>query len=85
MGDLNAVPSSNLIQELDRNYKHFSPDYSEPTWTTKPFSHEGFEVDSLSYRLDYIFGSDDIELVNSKIISTEYSDHLPIMATVELK
>tara|TARA_B100000745_G_scaffold204959_1_gene135405 strand:- start:843 stop:1571 length:729 start_codon:yes stop_codon:yes gene_type:complete len=85
MGDLNAVPSSNLIQELDKKYQNLSPDYSEPTWTTKPFSHEGFDVDSLSYRLDYIFGSNDIKLINSKIISTEYSDHLPILSEVEFE
>lgn len=84
MGDLNAVPSSNLIQELNKKYQNLSPNFSEPTWTTKPFSHEGFEVNSLSYRLDYIFGSGDMELVNSKIISTEYSDHLPIVSEIKL-
>lgn len=84
MGDLNAIPSSNLIQELDKKYKNLSPDYSEPTWTTKPFSHEGFEVNSLSYRLDYIFGSGDIKLISSEVIKTKYSDHLPIISEIKL-
>lgn len=83
-GDLNAVPTSNLIQSLSKDYKNLSPDFIEPTWTTKPFSHEGFEVDTLSYRLDYIFGSKEFDLVESKIIKTEFSDHLPILCEVEL-
>ena len=84
-GDLNAVPTSNLIENLSSDYKNLSPDFAEPTWTTKPFSHEGFEVDTLSYRLDYIFSSKDVDLIDSKIIQTEYSDHLPIISEVELR
>ena len=83
-GDLNAVPTSDLLQNLIQNYKNLSPDFSEPTWTTKPFSHEGFEVDMLSYRLDYIFGSKEVEFIESNIIKTEYSDHLPILSEVKL-
>ncbi len=82
-GDLNAVPTSNLIQTLHKSYKNFSPDFTESTWTTKPFSHEGFNVDTLSYRLDYLFGSKEIELSDTKIIQTEYSDHLPILSTIK--
>lgn len=84
-GDLNAVSTSDLVTKLHSKYINLSPDLSEPTWTTKPFSHEGFEVDTLSYRLDYIFGSNMIELINSKIISTKYSDHLPIITEVKVK
>ena len=82
-GDLNAVPTSNLIQNLSQSYKNLSPDFTEPTWTTKPFSHEGFEVDTLSYRLDYVFGSKDVELIDSKITQTDYSDHLPILTEIK--
>lgn len=83
-GDLNAVPTSNLIKNLDKNYKNLSPDFAEPTWTTKPFNHEGFEVDTLSYRLDYVFSSKEVDLIDSKIIQTDYSDHLPILTEIKL-
>lgn len=83
-GDLNAVPTSNLIQSLSQSYKNLSPDFTEPTWTTKPFSHEGFEVDTLTYRLDYVFSSKEVEQIGSRIIQTEYSDHLPILSDIKI-
>jgi endonuclease/exonuclease/phosphatase family metal-dependent hydrolase len=83
-GDLNAVPASDLVTELSGRYRNLSPDLTEPTWTTKPFSHEGFEVDTLSHRLDYVFSSREVNLIDSEIIQTEYSDHLPILCEVEL-
>jgi len=81
-GDFNTVSTSGLIKELARKHKNLSPDVTLPTWTTKPFDHEGFQVDSLKYRLDYSFGTNDIRLINTKILDTEYSDHLPIIAEV---
>ena len=84
-GDLNAVPTSDLVTKLRSTYTNLSPDLSVPTWTTKPFSHEGFEVDTLLYRLDYVFGSKKIGAVSSKIINTEYSDHLPIITEIEVR
>jgi len=84
VGDLNAIPTSDLVTELSDRYKNISPDLTEPTWTTKPFSHEGFEVGTLTYRLDYVFGSREVMLLDSKIIKTEYSDHLPILSEIKL-
>ena len=81
-GDLNAIPTSNLVTELNDKYRNLSPDLTEPTWTTKPFSHEGFVVDTLSYRLDYIFGPKEINLIGSTTINTKYSDHLPILTEI---
>lgn len=82
-GDFNAVPTSALVQELTKKYQNLSPDFALPTWTTKPFSHDGFEVGALSYRLDYIFGSREVTPISSHIMQTEYSDHLPVVARIE--
>lgn len=83
-GDLNATPSSDLVRELDTKYKNLSPNFTNPTWTTKPFRHQGFEVNELSYRLDYIFGSKQLELISNKVIDTKFSDHLSVLCEVKI-
>lgn len=81
-GDLNTPEDSLLIKKLERLFKHAGPDYSEKTWTTKDFGYNGFKVNSLDYRLDYVFATRDIKVVDAKIIQTKYSDHLPILAEI---
>jgi endonuclease/exonuclease/phosphatase family metal-dependent hydrolase len=83
-GDLNAEPESPTIQKISQALKHVGSDMHEPTWTTKPFSYEGFEADELKYRLDYVFATPDMRVVSSKILKTEYSDHLPVRAEIQL-
>lgn len=83
-GDFNATPDSNLIQELDNILVHAGPDYSEPTWTTKPFEMHDFKADTLDWRLDYVFTTPDVKLVSSKIVETDFSDHLPVLVEVEV-
>jgi len=81
-GDLNAAPDSFLINSINNlNYlKHLGPDFSEKTWTTKPFDKDGFAENELNWRLDYIFGTKNIVVEEIKIIETDVSDHLPIFA-----
>jgi len=83
-GDLNSTPNSYTIEHLSKKLSHCGPDYSENTWTTKPFEHGGFKEDKLSWRLDYVFASRDMNCVDSEVINTDYSDHLPILTTFEL-
>ncbi|MDD5457350.1 MAG: endonuclease/exonuclease/phosphatase family protein [Candidatus Margulisbacteria bacterium] len=78
-GDLNTAPSSFIIRQLSKILQHLGPDYCHNTWTTKPFLYNNFEVNNLEWRLDYVFGTDQIQLVKAEIINTEVSDHLPIM------
>ncbi len=84
MGDLNATPTSYTIEKLSKLLRPADPDYAQPTWTTKPFSHDGFEVDTLDWRLDYVFATPDVKVTDSRIIKTNYSDHLPILTTIEI-
>lgn len=81
-GDLNSVPGSFLLNELNElsNIKNAGPDYSEKTWTTKPFDMLGFVENDLNWRLDYVFTTNDIEVNSSEIVDTKFSDHLPILA-----
>lgn len=83
-GDLNTPPDSKYISMIEEQLKNCGPDYAENTWTTKPFSYNGFEENKLNWRLDYVFGSKDIKVISSKVIQTEYSDHLPILVEIEV-
>jgi len=78
-GDLNLLPNSYTINELSKLLKNAGPTLEQNTWTTKPFSYNGFNADTLNWRLDYCFVTPDIEVKSSQIIDTPYSDHLPIL------
>ena len=83
-GDLNAAEDSYTVGEVEKQLVNCGPDYSQKTWTTKPFSYNGFEENGLNWRLDYIFATKDIQVISSKIMETDYSDHLPILAEIEV-
>jgi endonuclease/exonuclease/phosphatase family metal-dependent hydrolase len=83
-GDLNALPDSKTVAKLERILKIAGPDYEVATWTTKPFSYDGFEAKGLNWRLDYVFTTPDVKVTDSKTLKTEVSDHLPILTTIEL-
>lgn len=78
-GDLNIFPDSVFIKRLNKYFINSGPDFSIPTWTTKPFDKWGFKEDELRWRLDYVFSTNDIKIINSDIYNTEYSDHLPVI------
>lgn len=64
--------------------KNIGRDYDQKTWTTKPFSYNGFEANTLDWRLDYIFGSSDMVVNSSEMLQTEFSDHLPVIVELNI-
>ena len=78
-GDLNTIKTSKYIKQIEEYYINYDTDN---TWTTKLFSYNGFTVDKLEYKLDYVFTSSDIKVGDVKVINTEYSDHLPILCEI---
>ncbi len=83
-GDLNATPDSNRVQELARRFEHAGPSYAENTWTTKAHKTPEFEAATLDWRYDYVFATPDVEVLDSRIIETDVSDHLPVLVTVDV-
>lgn len=83
-GDFNAVPGSQVLTAIEQALTNCGPEYSVNTWTTKPFSYGGFEANTLDWRLDYIFATNDIKASKAQILSTGYSDHLPVLVEIEL-
>lgn len=79
-GDLNTIKNSKYINKISEYYINHD---TINTWTTKPFSYNGFEVNELDYKLDYVFTSNDINVKSIKVIDTEYSDHLPILCEIQ--
>ncbi len=84
-GDLNATPDTYTIKTISKHLKNAGPDLGQKTWTTKPFSYQGFEETKRNWRLDYVFTTKDLEVLSAEILETDYSDHLPIMATVSVE
>lgn len=83
-GDLNATPDSYTVRQIESILQNAGPEYDQNTWDTKPFSYQGFEADSLDWRLDYVFTSPRIQVLSSQIVQTDVSDHLPILVEVEI-
>lgn len=83
-GDLNAIPGSYVVSEVGNLLQPADPDPGQKTWTTKPFSYQGFEETELNWRLDYVFASKSVEVLSSKIEQTVFSDHLPIRAEFKI-
>ena len=83
-GDLNITPNTESIKLIEKHLKNCGPNYNESTWTTKPFDFMGFKETKLKWRVDYVFASKDVKVLNSKIIKTKYSDHLPILVEIEV-
>lgn len=80
-GDLNTTKTSNYIKQIE---KYLINCDTENTWTTKPFSYNGFKEDKLNWKLDYVFVTKDINVKKVEVIDTEYSDHLPIFTEIEI-
>lgn len=83
-GDLNSPPSSPIFETICKILKHVGPDMEQPTWPTKPFDYHGWQEDELRWRIDYAFATPDIAIESAEIISTDVSDHLPILVTASL-
>jgi endonuclease/exonuclease/phosphatase (EEP) superfamily protein YafD len=83
-GDLNATPDSYLVPKIEKLLSHAGPKYEVKTWTTKPFSYNGFDETELNWRLDYVFATSDVCVVSSEVVPTEYSDHLPIITQLSV-
>lgn len=80
-GDLNALPGSYTLTNIEALMQNAGPGLKDKTWATKPFSYNGFEETELNWRLDYVFNTKDIKVLSSRIVETNYSDHLPILTT----
>lgn len=84
MGDFNSLPKSQVIKQISKHLVNTDPNPKDPTWTIYPFDFPDFKETELRHRLDYIFVSHDVKVLNFKVGKTDGSDHLPISAEIEI-
>lgn len=82
-GDFNSTPNSEVIKTIDAQIKYLDRE-KRPTWTKHFFSKDGFEANTLNWKLDYIFLSKDLSHQDLDIIDTTLSDHLPMKVEISL-
>lgn len=79
-GDFNALPQSYPIKKTSEVLVNTNNEET-PTFSLYP---EGCCPDKMKYRLDYIFISSDIKLTSFEVGNSKGSDHLPVVATLEI-
>lgn len=83
-GDFNSAPGTSIVKDIEKRLVSAGPPHDKPTFSTIPFTFLGFTVKGLDWRVDYVFASQNVKIVSSKIINTQYSDHLPILIVAEV-
>lgn len=86
--DLNVNETSSLVKEIESFMNPAGPSYALKTWPTKALNSDTYEPSLLkskmANRIDFVFNSYDIKVINSKMIETKLSDHLPILVEFEI-
>ncbi len=75
MGDFNRRPSSNAYQKMIHKYEDCAAAHP----------HDTFPSQKPRERLDYIFFSDHFKVIESRVIESHVSDHLPVVAELEFE
>jgi endonuclease/exonuclease/phosphatase family metal-dependent hydrolase len=83
MGDFNATPDSLTIKSMKKVLVDSDPS-STPTWSVYPEGCPICNPQKIDIRLDYIFTSKDASVKSFEVGNSKGSDHLPIIATVEI-
>jgi len=79
-GDLNAVMASETVKLISSVANNLMLN-AQAKMTTNPAVHR---ISPRGYLVDYIFASRDVDLISLKVPQVTVSDHLPIVAEVEL-
>jgi len=77
LGDLNARPGSPELDPLFENLKDSWAGRDDPGYT--------FPVGEADRRIDYILHSDHFEVTDVYVVTSRASDHLPVVADLELR
>ncbi len=84
MGDFNAVPESETIHIMKKSLVDADP-ANQPTWCVYPDGCKECKLGEVKHRLDYLFTTPDLSASDYRAISSDGSDHLPIIADITTK
>ncbi len=84
MGDFNSLPESIVVKKIKNALKDTEESIATPTWSVYKNGCTMCRVDSIRYKLDYIFTSKDLVANSFTVHDSKGSDHLPISAIIEI-
>lgn len=82
MGDFNATPESATLAIMKQKLRKTDGESQTPTWSL--YEEGCCKTNGVTVRLDYIFVTHDIQVLQTTVRSSDGSDHLPISADIEL-
>jgi endonuclease/exonuclease/phosphatase family metal-dependent hydrolase len=77
MGDFNSNPESEVIKKMEEKLTNTDPN-NHITW--KNMKKDGHPAS----KIDYIFVTPDIKVLDFKVLHSDASDHLPLLAELEI-
>lgn len=81
-GDFNSSYHNEEIKVLETSFNRL--DNKKPTWPTVSWEKSLWKPELLSYQIDHIFISEDIQSRNFNTINTNLSDHALLKAEIKL-
>ena len=84
MGDFNATPDSNTVAIMKKSLVKADGNSETPTWSVYVEESDQCRTNGVTVRLDYIFTTQDISIIHTKVEKSDGSDHLPISMDIEL-
>jgi endonuclease/exonuclease/phosphatase family metal-dependent hydrolase len=83
-GDLNSKLGSAVLSSLEEHLTNVLLGTGYKSFAKHPFRYEDFEVNKLEYLLDYIFVNDSVRVRSVEVKDVACSDHLPVVACLEV-
>jgi endonuclease/exonuclease/phosphatase family metal-dependent hydrolase len=77
-GDFNALPESGAIKIMEEKLTNADKSDFRPSWSVYPDGCRVCRPEGIIYRLDYIFGTKDVQFDSFAVEQSDGADHLPI-------
>lgn len=83
IGDFNSLPDSPEIKFIQTKFENSDPNLNKKTWRVRDKEDPDRKLKP-KHRIDYVFVSPDIKVIDFRVLGDYSSDHFPITATLEV-